>query len=56
LSDADLKGAYLDDAYIEDTYLNDAYLSSARGLTTDKLERQAKSLEGATMPDGAKHD
>jgi uncharacterized protein YjbI with pentapeptide repeats len=46
----DLIGANLIDAD-----LSDADLRGAVGITKEELERQAFSLEGATMPDGSKH-
>jgi uncharacterized protein YjbI with pentapeptide repeats len=46
LTDADLTGANLTDAY-----LSDANLTDARGWTMEQL-RAARSLEGATMPNG----
>jgi hypothetical protein len=33
-----------------------ADLSDAKGVTNEELERQAKSLEDATMPDGQKYE
>jgi Pentapeptide repeats (8 copies) len=51
LSNANLRGAILSDAY-----LGYAYLGYARGVTNEGLEQQAKSLEGATMPNGQKYE
>ena len=51
LNSADLSGARLNGAD-----LSDANLNGARGITSEDLEKQAESLEGATMPDGSKHD
>jgi uncharacterized protein YjbI with pentapeptide repeats len=51
LQNANLTNAILSDANLTDAYLSDADLSGARGWTVEQL-RQAKSLEGATMPDG----
>lgn len=48
---ADLRAAGLNDANLENAVLVDAKEHSERGL-----ELQAKSLEGATMPDGSIHD
>jgi uncharacterized protein YjbI with pentapeptide repeats len=61
LSDADLSGADLSDAVLLNTdlsnaVLNKANLSGAKGITNEELERQAKSLEGATMPNGQKYE
>jgi uncharacterized protein YjbI with pentapeptide repeats len=46
LNGADLSGADL----------ISANLSDAKGVTDEKLEQAAYSLEGATMPDGSTHD
>ena len=51
LSTANLSGADLSGAN-----LSGAHLGGAKGVTTEELERQAKSLNGATMPDGSMHD
>ena len=32
-----------------------ARLDGAKGVTEEQLKEQAKTLEGATMPDGSKH-
>ena len=50
LSKARLEGARLEGAHLEGTDL-----SGAKGITTEELEQQAKSLKGAIMPDGSKH-
>src|SRR5215208_4111223 len=50
LSKADLSGADLSGAD-----LSDANMKGATGVTNQRLEQQARSLEGATMPDGSKH-
>jgi hypothetical protein len=55
LTNADLRGAYLGGAGLSDANLNDANLRNAQGPTGKKLEDMAKTLEGATMPDGSKH-
>ena len=60
LSDANLSGANLRETYLVETDLSDTDLSGAnlrdaRGVT-DKQLLQAKTLEGATMPDGSIHD
>jgi len=53
---ADLDHAYLRYADLSGALLQDADLSGARGITSEDLEKQAQSLEGATMPDGSKHE
>jgi uncharacterized protein YjbI with pentapeptide repeats len=50
LSRADLLGADLLGAD-----LSGANLKDAKNITTEELEMQAKSLKGATMPDGSIH-
>jgi uncharacterized protein YjbI with pentapeptide repeats len=55
LVDANLHHADLTDADLTDADLTDADLTDAEGITTEELEQQAKSLEGAIMPDGSKH-
>jgi uncharacterized protein YjbI with pentapeptide repeats len=50
LRDADLRGAHL-----RGVILFGADLEDARGITKEQLEKQAATLEGATMPDGSKH-
>jgi hypothetical protein len=57
---ADLNGAFLSDAELNfanlsGAILNDADLRDVRGVTEEQLEEQAKTLEGATMPDGSIH-
>ncbi len=47
---ANLSGAGLSEAG-----LTQADLKNARNITIEELEKQAKSLEGATMPDGSIH-
>jgi len=54
LSDAHLEGADLSDADLSDADLSDADLSGAKGITKERLEAQAKTFEGAIMPDGQK--
>jgi hypothetical protein len=61
LRGADLKGANLRKAVLVGANLQGADLSNAdlwqaRGITDDKLEQQASSLAGATIPGGRKHD
>jgi uncharacterized protein YjbI with pentapeptide repeats len=51
LQDADLSNAYLSDADLTDADLTSADLTDAKGWTTEQLTA-ARSLEGATMPDG----
>jgi len=53
---ADLRGADLKGADLGDADLGDANLSNARGVSNEELEQQAKSLEGATMPDGQQYE
>jgi uncharacterized protein YjbI with pentapeptide repeats len=50
LSNAKFIGARLDNVNLEGANLKDAI-----GITIDELEKQAKSLKGATMPDGSIH-
>jgi uncharacterized protein YjbI with pentapeptide repeats len=68
-ADANLSGTYLEGAYLSGANLqgvdfSGADLSGAMKVTEDgleqevtkeELERQARSLAGATMPDGSKH-
>jgi uncharacterized protein YjbI with pentapeptide repeats len=59
VSGADLRGtdltyADLSDADLSSADLTNADLTNAVGITNEKLEQQAYSLDGATMPDGAK--
>jgi uncharacterized protein YjbI with pentapeptide repeats len=72
LRGADLRGANMRGAILRNTNLSEAYLSDstdlrgaelmgsdlrdARGVTEEELEEQAKTLEGAIMPDGSIHD
>jgi uncharacterized protein YjbI with pentapeptide repeats len=68
LNGANLLGAKLREAYLQGTdlskanlqgtdlskaYLRGANLEGATGITTEELEKQTKSLKGATMPDGS---
>ena len=46
LGGADLSGAYL----------GEAHLSFARDISNEELEQQARSLEGATMPNSQKYE
>ncbi len=50
LLQADLSGANLSGAN-----LSGAYLKAVIGITIEELEKKAKSLQGATMPDGSIH-
>jgi uncharacterized protein YjbI with pentapeptide repeats len=56
LSEANLNGANLSGASLRVANLSEANLSAAIGVTAQELERMAKSLEGATMPDGSKYE
>ena len=51
LQNANLTNAVLTDANLTNAYLGDADLTDARGWTKEQLAA-ARSLEGATMPDG----
>jgi len=65
LSNADLREAHLSEAFLSlatlsgadlsGADLSDANMKGATGVTNQRLEQQARSLEGATMPDGSKH-
>ena len=52
---ATLSGANLSDANLSDANLSNADLTGATGITIEELAKQAKSLAGATMPDGSTH-
>jgi hypothetical protein len=56
LSEADLRWAILSEAYLSGADLSGADLIEAQGITNEELEQQAKSLEGATMPNGQKYE
>jgi hypothetical protein len=56
LNNADLSGAYLYRADLSGAYLSFADLSDAQEINNEKLERQAKSLKGATMTNGQKYE
>jgi hypothetical protein len=45
----------LEAANLRDANLSGANLKGAQGVTEEQLEKQAKTLEGAIMPDGSKH-
>jgi uncharacterized protein YjbI with pentapeptide repeats len=55
LSGTDLHGANLREVDLSRTYLRGANLRDAQGVTDDQLAK-AKSLEGATMPNGQKYE
>jgi len=54
LSGANLSGANLSGANLSGADLSGADLKDATGITVGELEKQAKSLQGATMPNGSK--
>jgi len=56
LTGALLSGADLTNADLTGADLSEANLSGARGISDEELEQQAKSLEGATMPNGQKYE
>ena len=56
LLNADLQEAKLDGADLRKANLQGADLEGAEGITTEQLEEQTELLEGATMPDGTKHN
>jgi uncharacterized protein YjbI with pentapeptide repeats len=55
LSERDLSGVDLTGANLTGANLENAILGGIIGITSEELEKQAKSLKGATMPDGSKH-
>ena len=55
LSGANLERADLDEANLGGAKLTGANLKGATGITKEELERQARSLQGAIMPDGEIH-
>jgi hypothetical protein len=55
LWEADLRDADLSGAVLWEADLSDADLSGVQGITNERLELQAESLEGATMPNGQKY-
>jgi hypothetical protein len=55
LSDANLKEAILGGANLFGANLFGANLSGATGVTEEQLEEEAKTLTGATMPNGSTH-
>jgi uncharacterized protein YjbI with pentapeptide repeats len=56
LSQALLYEANLSQADLSQANLSKANLKDAMGVTVEELEKQAKSLKGATMPDGSIHE
>ncbi len=55
LSYVNLSYANLSEANLSGVNLSGADLKGALGATLEELDKQAKSLKGATMPDGSKH-
>jgi uncharacterized protein YjbI with pentapeptide repeats len=55
LTGVDLAGANLTRANLNVTNLTGANLRDAHGIKIEELEKQAKSLKGASMPDGSIH-
>lgn len=53
---ANLSSANLFRTDLRGVDLSEANLSGAIGISNEELEKEAKSLQGATMPDGTKHD
>jgi uncharacterized protein YjbI with pentapeptide repeats len=56
LKGADLRGADLSGADLSSANLRDADLSDAIGFTEEQLEGEARTLKGATMPNGQKYE
>ena len=56
LRGAKLSGTDLSGADLTKANLSSANLKNIKGVTIEELEKQAKSVEGATLPDGSKHD
>jgi len=56
LEGSDLSGANLYKADLHGANLCKVYLKGVTGITIEELEKQAKSLKGATMPDGSIHE
>jgi len=54
-SGANLSKANLSGAVLHQVDLRKANLKDATGITVEELKKQAKSLQGATMPDGSIH-
>jgi uncharacterized protein YjbI with pentapeptide repeats len=55
LSGANLRRSTLSGAELRGINLSGANLNEATGVTNEKLEQHASSLEGAIMPDGSTH-
>lgn len=55
LREADLREAGLHEAKLFGADLREANLSGAIGISNEELQKEAKSLKGATMPDGSVH-
>ncbi len=55
-SKAVLSGPYVEKAWLRGASLRDAKVEGADGITGEELEAQAKSLKGATMPNGQKYE
>jgi hypothetical protein len=55
LREAQFCNAWLGGVNLSGADLEGADLEGAKGITTEELVEQAKSLKGATMPDGSKH-
>lgn len=55
LKGANLSFANLYEANLYNTDLSDANLSNIHGITIEELEKKARSLKGAIMPNGSKH-
>src|SRR5215208_6964983 len=53
---ADLREAHLSGADLSGADLSEADLSGAKGITVEKLEQQAYSLQSATIPNGQKYE
>jgi uncharacterized protein YjbI with pentapeptide repeats len=56
LSSADLSYANLEEADLTAADLSRADLSGAEGITNEELQKQAKTLKDATMPNGQKYE
>jgi uncharacterized protein YjbI with pentapeptide repeats len=55
LSDAEFMSVDLSGANLQQADLSGANLKGVIGITIEELEKQAKSLQGAILPDGSKH-